>query len=741
MRVYSVLTILALVFVLYSIQLTSAGFISLNLTYPSNASTSMDYNQTYNSSVWATIGLKNITLFNNNSGTWTNKSTLSYSFNNSTNIVTSDSGWSGGSVAIKNGVQFITKDKVVRLNSVTKASTDTSTVAFVSTTECGTTNSSTFSGDVATFSPPLVLQPRTTYYACAGNATHTRQSKSITYNVTSNAFDFVSGASNSTDCTPKNATICSIVSINAGTVDYFVNASNYEPLVNSSIWSVRVCDQDNNCTFFSSNYTLYKSPITINTTSYNSSTYETASESYSISASVSSSLSVTYIIGTFYYNGTAYPSTGSTSGNNFNLTNTLDIPIGSTGNKDFYWNIELILSNGTSMFINSSTYTQAVSALSLTSCTSTTNLTYNFTSALETNLTAITPFNFYSTIEYWIGSGTTKKNLSINNASVNYAGLCINPTGSYRINANIEYGKSGYVSRNYYLTNASATTSVMNVTLYLLDTTTATGFIINLKGSDGLPIENAYIYFNKYYAGLGSTKTVAMAKTDESGSSVVYLEADVTDYQIIVVEDGEVTYTSPIQKVYCSSTPCTLDIQTSGSGISSWSPIGNFSDLTYTMTFNTTDDVVSYSYVDTTGATSYARLFVYTINPANGTSTICNTYSNSSASTLTCDTTGYTGVIYSEGYISRSPEVLVWAESFVRDTIKDVMGTGGLFWALIIIMALSIGGAVVGSVTGGIIGAVIGLIFMPFLGVASFGMVTIWGVIIIGVFIIWRVKN
>ena len=516
-------------------------------------------------------------------------------------------------------------------------------------------------------------------------------------------------------------------------------------VIGNYIWFIRACYGNatyNNCTT-SSNYT-YTVGASFTNLTYENSVYETQ---YQTITGILNLVPGTEIYDVkLVYNGVEYTGSYSNNGDDTYLLSasfdTGTLPSSTTTNLSYY--LKLIYSVGSSfIYENTSSQNQTVNPLSLFGCNSALNRTLNFTAQNEENLTTLSTWNFLATFQYWIGNGNIKKNVSINNLSINSAALCINPNNlTYKTDAIIQYEKTGFVKRNYYLYNASLTNTTQNITLYLLESSASTSFIISVKDGSQLPITDAYVYVQRYYPGTGLFQTVAMSKTDGNGNTVAHFEAETEDYRILVMKDGIIVYTSPIQKVYCSATPCTLPIQIESAGVSGWTHVGNLTNLIYYgPTYNNVTGLISYTYIDTSGTTSYGRLWVYTINAASGKQTICNVSSTSNAATLTCDVENITGTVYAQGYISRSPEVLVWAVSFIVNTVKAIMGIEGLFWAFIVIMVLAIGGAIIGGVSGMIIGSILGFIGAAWLGIASFGTITIFGLIILGVFIIWRIKN
>lgn len=480
--------------------------------------------------------------------------------------------------------------------------------------------------------------------------------------------------------------------------------------------------------------------FTENSQTYNATTYETSRETFYLNLTYDPSMNTR---GLLNYAGVNYSSSNVIYGNNVIFYANVSIPaINSSVSNDFYWIITTY--NGTSAIQETSTVnTQTVNKIYLVQCNSTYNIsTLNFTAYGENDSLRLSPYLFAGTFNYWLGDGSTYQNISlINNAGS--TAMCMYPSNkTFYSTATIQYEKDGYVKRNYYLYSAILTNVTNNISMYLLATSSATAFIISIKDGSQLPITDAYVYIQRYYPGTGLFQTVAMAKTDGSGNTVAHFEVETEDYRIIVMKDGVVIYTSPVQKIYCSATPCTLPIQTSSAGVDGWQHVGNLTNLVYFgPSYDSVTHMVSYTYIDTSGTTHYGRLFVYTINSGSGKNTICDVNSTSNAATLVCDVSGIEGTVYAEGYISRSPEVLVWAASWVINTIKSIMGMEGLFWALIVIMILAIGGMLMGGITGGILGAILGLIGSAWIGIASFGTITIFGVIILGVVIIWLIKN
>jgi hypothetical protein len=269
----------------------------------------------------------------------------------------------------------------------------------------------------------------------------------------------------------------------------------------------------------------------------------------------------------------------------------------------------------------------------------------------------------------------------------------------------------------------------------------STSFIITVKEANQHEVDGALLYAQRYYPGTGQWETVAMGITDIAGTAPLQFESETEDYRILVIKNNVVLYTSPMQKMYCTSTPCTLALQIASNPIATWIPVGNLSNMIYTLTFNQTTKLITYQYVDTSGTTSYGRLWVYKIDAANGKQTVCNINSTSNAAILNCNVTNQTGTVYAEAYISRSPEVLGSWIQVIIDNARSTFGMEGLLWAGLIILTLAIIGISVGGVPVGIVFTLLGFIVMGLLGIASFGAVLIGGIVIVGMIILWIIKQ
>jgi hypothetical protein len=471
-----------------------------------------------------------------------------------------------------------------------------------------------------------------------------------------------------------------------------------------------------------------------NNVTYNSTTIETASETFVLNISQQNPNAVT--AANFWYNGTDRgEAIVNKIGGNTIITSTMDIPFGITS-ANFYWSI---ITGG--LDVNSTVHTQTINPMIMGACNATLqSLALNFTTYSEMDLTRLTPYNFYGTFFYWIGNGNYQKNFSISNQGINEQDICINTNQTYQANAIMQYEKNpGYVKRSYYFTNENIMNNSRNVSFYLLNTTSSTSFIINVKDVNQLSISNAFISIQRYYPGTNTLNTVEMGVTDNQGSTVGHFETETEDYRIVIEKNNNIIYTGPTSKIYCSSTPCTLNIQTSGGNSSLWKNFGDVTNFTYSLSYDNSSNTWTMTYADTSGHIGYGRFFVYYDDPLKGAVTICNISSTNMSDILPCPLGGYNGTIYGAVYLSRSPEVLVYLSSVFTFGPKAIFGNEGLFLSLLVLLTLGLAG--LWNPVVGVVLVVVGMITLTLTGIASFGAVTLWGVIFIAGLIIWELNN
>lgn len=208
------------------------------------------------------------------------------------------------------------------------------------------------------------------------------------------------------------------------------------------------------------NFTDWDYKIFENSKTYNTTTYETGTETFLINVTTNSSLSSAKI----YYNGTEYTATksGELWYKEISLNNS---NVGA--DNEIYWNFTYA-----SEVINSSIINQDVSWVAFGLCNETLNMSYaNFTFKDESDDSDVIAAIPYSTFNYFIGNGNANKTYTFTNTSenLNYD-FCFYPD-NLNISSDIYiqyYNSTDYPQRIYNPPIKELNNVSTNIVLYLL---------------------------------------------------------------------------------------------------------------------------------------------------------------------------------------------------------------------------------------------------------------------------------
>lgn len=435
---------------------------------------------------------------------------------------------------------------------------------------------------------------------------------------------------------------------------------------------------------------------------------------------------------------------------------TLDLNA-QEGEYPFYWIIEQYNSSddATVSFVyidNDFMFYSNVTPINLSHCTTDFNITaLNFTFWDEltdapvnsaANLTSISAF-----FQYWIGSGTEKRNYTFSNISSTTGEyqFCINPYNStitFKTDMIMDYSALGYSDNEYLLNNATLTNITSNILLQMLTSADATKFYITVRQGTS-EVDNGIVTVQKYMVADGSYETVAIKETDDVGKFSMYQELD-AKYKYIVIKDGAIL--GAIEKVSsCTSTPCELTIfleEAAGEAFQGYYDVFA-SNTASNISFNAATNIVTYTFIDTTGLANYFRLAVNKVSYNQTKGVICDKYLYSSSGTLTCNLTGYTGEFIAKGYVSRSPELLDQILNFMidEDVISD-LGLDGVFFTMILLMVFIFAGAVAGKGNPSTILVFLGLgiLLTKLISIFPFGWITVSILEVLIFFMLYKIR-
>ena len=510
-------------------------------------------------------------------------------------------------------------------------------------------------------------------------------------------------------------------------------------------WNCYACINDSTCAW-GTNRTINLKQFSVKSEIHNATTYETARETFIINFDVAEELELSLV--QLVYNGTNYTiSDVITSATTFNISKTIDIPTNINAfeneTKDFFFRLTYAGAD----VQETDTYYQNVSFINLQLC----NTTYsteslNFTyydeiTSTEINATA-NATSIQTTFNYWIGSGNIYKNYSYNNLTNHAASqykFCIFPSNqTFKTNMDLDYEAEAYAPRTYYLRNATLTNQTNEIALNLLTTSDTVKFFISvLEGM--VPFPNAIVTISKYFVGEGIYRTIGIRETDELGEFIEYLDLD-KKYKYSIVREGT-SYGTIIKQASCEEAPCEITLQLEEAAVDMWQGYYDVhaTNVAYTLFYDDTTKIVTYTFNDLTGLAQYFRLLVTQMSANQTGATICDDSLYSTSGTLTCNMTGYTGDFRATSYIHRSPGRIVGFILFVISAIKDTLGATGILVSLFIIITVALVGSWNPAV--GVILVAFSVFMMKILGFVAFGYTTVILIFILAVILAIKMKT
>ena len=349
----------------------------------------------------------------------------------------------------------------------------------------------------------------------------------------------------------KNETLVKTGTINESIFNKLIANGNHN-------WTCSSCDTDNVC-IFAANRTLTVNTLGFieNSQSYNSSTYETASETFILNLTYNSII-VSSLLGTLWYNGTSYAGTKVGSGDTVLFTRTISVPIISTsGNKSFNWEIAL---NGAKS--NSSTKSQIVNQTFLNLCNTTYKVPFvNFTFKDESTDGVIDAMVDTSTWTYWLGDGSVTKTLYFSNttkSNLQY-GFCFVPADkTLNIDLSFKYSNASYPQRTWTYDNKVLTNTTTMQVLYLLGSADGIYTSIQMLSSGGQPISGVIVTLERQF--LGVWTLMEQGITDNSGLVTFWVNPNY-DYRITASKTNYITQQVTIRP---SQSTYTMRLSTTG---------------------------------------------------------------------------------------------------------------------------------------------------------------------------------
>ena len=513
-------------------------------------------------------------------------------------------------------------------------------------------------------------------------------------------------------------------------------------------WTCDGWDQSNDQDWATTNWSFGIKNFVENSQTYNATALETSTEGFTINISYNEDI-YAGATANLIYNGTTYAGTAVGSGNTRNFEATaLTQTVNAASNASFYWEVNLV--NATANTYENSTYNnQTITPINMSICGSPYTIPFfNFTtydegSGLIINGTIEVTFTYGQP-----GSTSTKSysysDLTEGNSSWNF---CFNPPQySYEVSTVLEYAASGYSQKNYNLNSVTVTNNTANYSLFLLNDTDSTSFIVHVRDSTYQDLVGVFVHVQRFNTGTGEWETTEISPTDFNGETVGHILTEDADYRFLIYQaGGTLLYTTETTKITCQVTPCTVTITVPAGVITADDLYGNITAFQYSLSESAL--LVSYSYSDTSSTFSQARLEVGQADAGTGQyfAPVCNTTNANAASLITCDLSPNiiaNGTYVARAYVSRtgSGEEFVDLLRINKDSsAADMIGVDGVLWSIFFIITLVMLG--LWRPTIAVLFAVAAVIVMRILNIMTIGISSVIAVVVIGAIIAFEMRK
>ena len=508
-------------------------------------------------------------------------------------------------------------------------------------------------------------------------------------------------------------------------------------------WNIGVCYNTGTC----QNSTIRSLTIqnyVENSQTYPTSSAESATETYTANLTYVSSV-FSIITGVLTINGTEYLGARTGTGDSAILTASAVMPSIETetnfsANFSAYWTISLTNATATTDY-NLTSHNVTVQIINLSLCDAVNNVPFwNFTILNESNAAEINS-SFEATFTVFSIGSSSSNEFSYSDTDENKTqyDFCISPgTESYSINTAIKLEKTGYVTKFYNYEEIVVTNATREDNLYMLATEDSTSFIIHVVDVSARDITDAEVRVLRYYPGTNEWLVTEIVTTDDAGESVAHLLSEDADYKFQVYQSGVSTHNSSATKIVCAVSPCTVTLIIP---ISVATGIEVVEDLTSTLIYSSTTNTFTYTYSDSSGIFSVARLYVARVSPSNATVIMpCNETKLTISGVMSCDITGQVNGTYrASGYITRdSDEFLnLRIDGALGTNVYNSMGDDGLLWAFFIFIGIAMLGVARPSLA--IVFGTVGLITVGLLQIVNIGALSIVAVSAVAVILLMRV--
>jgi hypothetical protein len=260
------------------------------------------------------------------------------------------------------------------------------------------------------------------------------------------------------------------------------------------------------------------------------------------------------------------------------------------------------------------------------------NYSLNFTYKHEETLAKLTGNASFSFTFRQPGMADYVYNASQNDTY--YFTVCL-LNGTYQTDLFMEYSKTGYPKRYYFMESFDVDSTMDDIYLYLLPDADVSEVLFTVRDVYQDPKSDIILYAQRYFPATTEYRTVAMGKTGPEGTTTIQLKINEW-YKYVLLEGGAIVLnTGPQQQILLSAT-----LYTGAVGeLSFFNYIGSVATNCY---YNTSTMFFLCTYADSSGKVQEMNLTI-TERYLNATSwlTICKKTSTSVSATLSCNLTDW----------------------------------------------------------------------------------------------------
>jgi len=505
-------------------------------------------------------------------------------------------------------------------------------------------------------------------------------------------------------------------------------------------WSCKATNNESNIEY-PTNRTLKVFPFTVNSETYNTTTFETQSETFTANITT---LSTVQSVGAFlYYNGTTYAGISNCVGTTCILTKIIDIPLitgaGDNENKSFFWQVTVFDGQSlTTINTNTTTHQQNVSKIEFGKCGAGEKV-MNISIFKESDQTSLTA-DFKGTFTYYFGSGTVTKTNVTTNSSTSVVEFCVDENEDYTVTSQIELSATGYETRLFdFVKETYNNVSVTQKSLYLLNSSASSNIIIEVKDQGLTALVGILVKISKFLPETGEYIVVESQLTDDFGQFVAKLIENNAKYKFEFYDsDGTLLKTSPDVTIACKSTYCIIPFIVEIS-FDDFEEFKEISLYTYELSFNNATNTFIFSWDDRTGDSTTTRLEV-TRYLLNGSSIVCNTTSTSTLDVLNCAVGDQEANYKAQAFrkVGTNERRIAILTIEVGSPVSTY-GVEGLLWVFILLFTLIAVGAFNPTAGAALYG--IGFVMFGILGLISMPIAVFFANTLLVVIFIWAVNK